>query len=510
MKQSDTPLVKTYAYSYVRFSSAEQMTGDSVRRQLSLAIAYATEFSLILDDKLTYKDFGISSFRGQNAAAGQLGEFLAAVSAGIVPQGSLLLVENLDRLSRESALNAQNLLTQIVLAGVTIVTLSDRRVYSIDELRRDPMGLIYSLINFIRANEESELKSFRGRASWSAKRAIAKDGPITSSCPQWLRLDKSTNGFRVIHLKADLVKNIFELARAGVSNTEIAKSINKRGIPAWKSGTLWTRDKVGWIVRSSAVVGTFVPHYIEWRNGRQVRVPCKPIANYYPRIISDKVFSEVSNKRLTNSWAGYGAIGYILNQLAVCDKCGSLLNMSPTSANGPSLICSASAAGTASHYIPITYATIESTLRRGLPAILRAYDFTAAGYGRSQRLLAAQDNVDRARRKLLALDIEDTPQSLYTGGRENLDLCEERLCQMVDSYQHRATNKIENQASMAIEHLLSDCFSKDACKTINKVMRSIFVKVTVNSTTGDLHILKKDGQDIRLMANGHDHTPEAA
>ena len=63
---------------------------------------------------------------------------------------------------------------------------------------------------------------------------------------------------------------------------------------------------------------------------------------------------------------------------------------------------------------------------------------------------------------------------------------------------------------MAIEHLLSDCFSKDACKTINKVMRSIFVKVTVNSTTGDLHILKKDGQDIRLMANGHDHTPEAA
>jgi len=510
LKQSDTPLIKTYAYSYVRFSSAEQMTGDSVRRQLSLAIAYAAEFSLILDDKLTYKDFGISSFRGQNAAAGQLGAFLAAVSAGIVPQGSLLLVENLDRLSRESALHAQNLLTQIVLAGVTIVTLSDRRMYSIDELRRDPMGLIYSLITFIRANEESELKSFRGKASWSAKRAIAKDRPITSSCPKWLSLDKSKNEFRMTHLRVDLVKDIFELARAGVSNTEIAKGFNKKGIPAWKSGTLWTRDKVGWIVRSSAVVGTFVPHYIEWRNGRQIRIPCKPIANYYPRIISDELFSEVSNKRLTSSWAGYGAIGYILNQLAVCDKCESLMHMSPTSANGPSLICSASAAGTASHYIPMTYAPIESTLRRGLPTILRSYDFTAAGYGRSKHILAAQDNVDRARRKLLAFDIKNVSQCLYNERRESLDLCEERLCQIVESYQHRATNKIENQVSRAIEYLLSDCFSKDACKTINKVMRSMFIKVTIDSTTRDIHIYKRDGEDFWLMASGYDLTPEAA
>ena len=184
-----------YAYSYLRFSSTDQVCGDSVRRQTSLAAAYAEEFGLTLDDQLTYQDFGISSFRGQNVVSGRLGDFLAAVSAGLVPHHSILLVENLDRLSRDSALHAQNLLTQIVLAGVTIVTLADRRIYSIEELRRDPMGLIFALINFIRANEESELKSFRAKANWVAKRTTASTKVLTACCPRWLMLDKKRERF---------------------------------------------------------------------------------------------------------------------------------------------------------------------------------------------------------------------------------------------------------------------------------------------------------------------------
>ncbi len=189
------------------------MSGDSIRRQTALAVSYADEFSLILDDRFTYRDYGISGFRGQNSASGRLGDFLGAVSVGIVPQGSLLLVENLDRLSRESALNAQSLLTQIVLAGITIVTLSDRRTYSIDELRRDPMGLIYALRNFIRANEESELKSFRGKASWSAKKAIAESEPITFSCPSWLSLNANDKKFSIIPAIVNLVEIYFHLLK---------------------------------------------------------------------------------------------------------------------------------------------------------------------------------------------------------------------------------------------------------------------------------------------------------
>lgn len=38
-----TPEVGTRAYSYLRFSTPEQLEGDSLRRQTALADSYATE-----------------------------------------------------------------------------------------------------------------------------------------------------------------------------------------------------------------------------------------------------------------------------------------------------------------------------------------------------------------------------------------------------------------------------------------------------------------------------------
>jgi hypothetical protein len=41
------------AYSYQRFSTTEQKTGDSFRRQTALARAYASSHGLVLDEELT-------------------------------------------------------------------------------------------------------------------------------------------------------------------------------------------------------------------------------------------------------------------------------------------------------------------------------------------------------------------------------------------------------------------------------------------------------------------------
>jgi DNA invertase Pin-like site-specific DNA recombinase len=63
------------AYSYVRFSSAEQAKGDSLRRQTAKAAAWCLENGYTLDPS-TYKDLGVSGFRGKNAASGALAQFL--------------------------------------------------------------------------------------------------------------------------------------------------------------------------------------------------------------------------------------------------------------------------------------------------------------------------------------------------------------------------------------------------------------------------------------------------
>ena len=58
---------------------------------------------------------------------GHLGEFLTAIKQGLIEPDSYLLIENLDRLSRNKPRKALQLLEQICDAGVTVVTTADGR-----------------------------------------------------------------------------------------------------------------------------------------------------------------------------------------------------------------------------------------------------------------------------------------------------------------------------------------------------------------------------------------------
>src|SRR5262245_17290487 len=114
------------AYSYLRFSSPQQAAGDSIRRQTQATRDWCDRNKVPLDESLTLRDEGVSAFRGkhrENPDVHGLATFLAAVKTGRVPRGSFLVVENLDRLSRESIVPAVNLFTGILLAGIKVVQL---------------------------------------------------------------------------------------------------------------------------------------------------------------------------------------------------------------------------------------------------------------------------------------------------------------------------------------------------------------------------------------------------
>ncbi len=117
------------AYSYVRWSSAGQTLGDSLRRQIESAEAYCKQHQLRLSD-LTFKDAGISAFKGKNVERGELGLFLKAIDEGKLKTPCYLIVESLDRLSRTPVNTALRLFQDITERGVTIITLSDGQRYS--------------------------------------------------------------------------------------------------------------------------------------------------------------------------------------------------------------------------------------------------------------------------------------------------------------------------------------------------------------------------------------------
>ena len=118
-------LVWRIAYSYLRYSSPQQGDGDSVRRQTAAAAAWCKRHPNVrLDLDKRMEDRGYSASDGSHIEKGALGQFLAAVAAGDITPGSILIVENLDRLSREDPWDAIPMLCKLVNAGITVVTLA--------------------------------------------------------------------------------------------------------------------------------------------------------------------------------------------------------------------------------------------------------------------------------------------------------------------------------------------------------------------------------------------------
>ena len=203
------------AYSYLRFSTPDQLEGDSLRRQQEGAKAYAEAHKLDLDENLTFQDLGVSAYTGRNRDAA-LGAFISAVEDGRISKGSYLLVESLDRLSRDQTLIALGQLQEIVSAGITVVTLSDGREYTRENLSDTP-NLMYSIILMSTAHEESVKKSQRLGAAWKNKKERARTGEhkLSGRAPAWLTLNQSTGTFDIIPERVDMLKRIFAMTLEG-------------------------------------------------------------------------------------------------------------------------------------------------------------------------------------------------------------------------------------------------------------------------------------------------------
>ncbi|WP_330982478.1 MULTISPECIES: recombinase family protein [Enterobacterales] len=154
--------MKPKLYSYVRFSSVKQREGNSLERQQDTALKIAARYNLELDTT-AFHDLGMSAFKGKNAHEGKLSEFIKQIGVKI-PVGSWLVVENLDRISRDDAWTALDIFKSILSKGIVVVTGMDEKVYKYADVKNNPTDLIISLLMFTRAHDESLTKKNRVEA----------------------------------------------------------------------------------------------------------------------------------------------------------------------------------------------------------------------------------------------------------------------------------------------------------------------------------------------------------
>lgn len=308
------------AYSYIRFSTPEQRLGDSLRRQIAQAQAYAEANGLEFDD--TFRDEGRSAFRGSHRDdKAALGAFLASVEQGRIGIGSHLLIESLDRLSREQVATALRLFLNILEKGIIIVTIADNRVYSNESVSADPVQLIISIAVMMRAHDESRIKSQRISAAWKNKRSLARseNRAMTKVCPGWLRKD----GERYVEHpeRAEVVRRIFELSIEGYGTQAIAKSLNEQGEPVFGRGKIWHDSYIKKILDNPAAYGRFVPGA-----SSSISEPEDPIDGYFPAVIDEQTFyrsqAAFRSRATSNVRSPAGKSRNLMSGLARCGSCG--------------------------------------------------------------------------------------------------------------------------------------------------------------------------------------------
>lgn len=334
------------AYSYVRFSSPEQSKGDSLRRQIAAAEAYAEENGLRLDSSM--RDLGISAFGGANRARGSLGTFLAAVESGAIPSGSTLIVESLDRLSREDVLSAQEGLLGLIRAGITVVTLIDRQSYSRESIANDWTKLMMSLVHMARAHEESATKSVRVAKAWGQKRIRSTETreALTRKCVAWCAVEGTGRDARMVLIpeRAEVIRRIFELTAEGFGQRTVAGALNREGAPVWGHGDGWQPSYICKILGSRSVLGFYQPHRKPRADVHRTPEGLE-IAGYYPAAVTEELYYRAIAARGARRGKGGpkgNGVANLFSNLAKCAACGrtmTFLNKGPQPKGGRFVTC---------------------------------------------------------------------------------------------------------------------------------------------------------------------------
>lgn len=284
------------AISYTRFSSTKQTYGDSLRRQKDLQARWLQAHAEYTLSPLTFEDLGKSGWSGQHLENG-FGRLLSAIQAGVIVPGDCIIVEAIDRTGRLEPMKMIPVLSEILLAGVTITTLDDGTEYTRESVNGHHLFLLLAKIQ--QANAYSESLSRRVKASYEGRRIKAKEGKqIKRRTPVWL----SSEGELIAEIQPH-IKRIFEDYAAGIGERRIINRLRA--------------DKATPIAMTTVNPSTIK----RWLRDRQVIGYWGDIPNVYPAAIPAELFYRVQQKLQDNSRTVAAPTKFLLTGVVKCGHC---------------------------------------------------------------------------------------------------------------------------------------------------------------------------------------------
>ena len=287
------------AIVYCRWSTKNQEDGDSLNRQLNAAREVAKQRGWTIIEE--HVESGKSAYHGRNRAVnGKLRALEDRAERGELA-GKLLLVEAMDRLSRQEPLESLNLLMDLCKRGLTIYEFGSGTTYTVEKINENWGNLVVALAKAGEAYESSRIKAQRVSSAWRITQEAGRtkegnDDPRL--CPAWMEV---VNGrYSVIEERADVIREMFRMALNGHGLRKIAGKANEaRAQMGWPKAP-WHIRSVSAMLHGRRVLGEYQPQM----RTKQGRTDASPARQIYPPIITLEQWHQVQSSIATRRDTG--------------------------------------------------------------------------------------------------------------------------------------------------------------------------------------------------------------
>lgn len=472
------------AIVYRRYSTDEQRDGSAqtLEAQLERCQDFAKARGWQITEILT--DEGKSAYKGHHLLPdADLGKFVARLRQGEIARGTVLIADNLSRLSRRPVDEAMAWVHEVNGRGVEIALADTREVFKPNPSLGD---FLQTAIKFGVSHQSSADKSDATRRSKNRlwKLAEAREGKWTTLAgllPRWLERNKAKDGWITDDDMAETIRTIYRWSADGIGVNTIVNMLNARpdlppfgqpkdyrnGIPAW------TRSTVRQYLTSAIVEGDFRPSTGMFSG--------LVIHDFYPRIVDADLVARArsdlkSRRKVPGKSASTGAVNLFAG-VTRCGVCGQRASLSTSVQKGkpyPYVRCEASQEGRCSNKGGYAYRAFETTaLDLFLDLALDERFFEASGdLGRGRIRKAEIEKLvadKRTRRQSMMdkfdLDDPDAMALIAKAKQEIEDLMVELAA--VETAIELATGKVGN-----IEHLNRVGDIREAAKSPEEAVRN--------------------------------------
>jgi DNA invertase Pin-like site-specific DNA recombinase len=499
IKIADTGPVKGRVFSYLRWSTPQQQWGDSERRQAQMAEDWCQRNGCTLAER-QFADSGISAFHGQNQQ-GDLATLLKAMR-----RGDKLLVEDLDRLSRQDWFSAMTFMASILAKGVEIISLRNGCEITEDTFRHNPGVFLPAIFTAHLGHDESAKKAYRVKKSWDARKAALKEGKVMNqNLPSWLRWNRERKQVELIDERAKTVARIFDLYLEFGSIRTVTRKLVAEGVPSISKckQAAWANSYVSQILNNRAVLGDCLH-------------TDPPTPNIYPAIVTEKKFYAVQERlkagrcftERTKSKAAN-----LFTGICRCSQCGSAMNLN--TARRPGNLKAYLTCGAALHdrldcvRTGMRYEAVESAILGLLcqdQAIRENLTGAKAEPDKLEILRGKLAEVQKRGEKYLRLiDNEDNPTKAILHRLQAAEAEESALQAEIE--QEEAKTKAQGSPQAAYKALRGSLSVATVTITdrgrMRELLRGVLEKVIVNTTEKELVMYLKGGRKpigVKLFA----------